>query len=132
MTASFLPLPGVPLTAPSGRMQAWVTAGSQNPVLGILQAGTYFARAHVHVTEAFNSDGTDTLTVGWDSDTDALVTSVDVSTTGVKTLTLGANVGYNGTAHSVEAYYANGGSEPTTGKALVILEFFPIPKQPSA
>lgn len=116
--------------ASGGRMTAWVTKNSQNPALGILQPNTYFVRAHVHVTEAFNSDGSDTLTVGYDTDSDAFITSVDVSTTGIKSVTLGALAGYNSTARKVEAYYVNGGSEPTTGKALVILELFSTPTQP--
>lgn len=93
--------------------------------------GSYFVRAHCHVTQAFNSDGTDEITVGYDADTDAFITAIDVSSTGVKSVTLGALNGYNGTARSVEAYYVNGGSEPSQGKALIILEFFPVPVQPS-
>lgn len=112
---------------PTGRMTAWVTSSSQNPTLGTMPAGSYFVRAHCHVTEAFNSDGTDTLTVGYDTDTDAFVTSIDVSSTGVKSVTLGVLNGYNGTARAVEAYYVNGGSEPSEGKALVILEIFSVP-----
>lgn len=115
---------------PIGRMAAWVTSTSQNPTLGILQPNTYFVRAHVHVTEAFNSDGSDALTVGYDTDSDAAITSIDVSTTGIKSVTLGALAGYNSTARKVEAYYVNGGSEPTLGKALVILEIFPSPPSP--
>lgn len=111
-------------------LQAWVTKDSQTPILGILPASTYVLRAHVHVTEAFNSDGTDTLTVGWTGTTNAIVTSVDVSTTGVKTITLGSNAGYNSTAQKVRAYYANSGSEPTLGKAFVLIETQRIPSQP--
>lgn len=114
----------------SGRMKAWVTKDVQNPVLGILQPDTYFVRAHVHVTEAFNSSGNDTLTVGYDADTDAFITSVDVSSTGVKSVTLGVLQGYNSTARKVEAYYVNSGTEPTTGKAIVILELFRLPPSP--
>jgi hypothetical protein len=114
----------------NGRMMAWVTSSSQNPTLGILQPGAYVARAHVHVTEAFDSDGTDTLTVGYSTDTDAFVTSVDVSTTGVKSITLGILSGFNSTARTVKAYYVNGGSSPATGKALVILEILSSPPQP--
>jgi hypothetical protein len=114
----------------TNRLMTWVTSGSQSRSLGVLQAGTYVARAHVHVTEGFNSDGSDTLNVGYDTDTDAFITSVDVSTTGIKSITLGSLAGYNATARQVKAYYVNGGSEPTTGKALVILEIFPSPTQP--
>lgn len=115
---------------PTGRMTAWVTSTSQNPSLGTLHAGTYFVRAHCHVTEAFDSDSTDTITVGYDTDADAFATSIDVSTTGVKSVTLGTLNGYNGTARAVEAYYSAGGSAPTQGKALIILELFRVPSQP--
>lgn len=114
----------------SGRLKAWVTSNSQSPVLGTLQVGTYLVRAHVHVLQGFNSDGTDTLTVGYDDDTDAAVTSVDVSSTGVKSVTLGALEGYNATARTLKAYYGNSGTEPSQGKALVILEIFSVPPQP--
>lgn len=113
-----------------GRMAVWVTKDVQNPVLGILPAGSYVYGAHVHVIQAFNSDGTDGLTVGYDADTDALVTSIDVASTGVKSVTLGALSGYNSVARNVEAYYVNSGTEPTTGKAIVILEFYRVPPSP--
>jgi len=113
-----------------GILQSWVTSGTQNPTLGVLQAGSYVKEAFLHVTEAFNSSGTDNISVGYDADTDAFVTNVDVSTTGVKSLTLGALNGYNGTARKVEAYYVNGGTEPSAGKALVILEIDRVPLEP--
>lgn len=124
--------PTAPIGSPEarGRMAVWVTKDAQNPVLGILPANSYVYGAHVHVTQAFNSDGTDTLTVGYDADTDALVTSIDVSSTGIKSVTLGALNGYNSVARNVEAYYVNSGTEPTTGKALVILEFYRVPVSP--
>lgn len=121
---------GPQLSSASGRQAVWVTYNSQNPEIGVLPVGSYFVRAHVHVTEAFDSNGADTLTVGYDADTDALITSVDVSSTGVKTVTLGVLQGYNSTARAMEAYYVNGGSEPTVGKALVILEIWKVPTQP--
>lgn len=111
-------------------LRCWVTSAQQNPVIGTLLPGTYILRVSVHVTVAFTSDGTDTLTVGWDSDTDAIMTSLDVSSTGVFSGTLGANAGYNGTAQQIEAYYVNSGSEPGAGKAIVILELVRVPMQP--
>ena len=122
--------PSFPAKDAPRSLQTWVTKDTQNPVMGILPAATYVIQAHVHVTEAFNSDGTDLLTVGWDTDADAIVTSIDVSTTGVKSVTLGSNAGYNGTAQKVKAYYVNGGSEPTTGKAFVLIETVRVPVQP--
>lgn len=113
-----------------GRLSTWVTHTSTSPTLGTFRPGTYFVRAHCHVTEAFDSDGSDNLTVGYTTDTDAFVTSIDVSTTGVKSVSLGTLAGYNGTAHSVTAYYVAGGSAPTQGKCLIVLEFIRVPTQP--
>ncbi len=112
-------------------LSAWVADDAQNPSLGSLLLYNYVKAVHVHVTEAFDSDGTDLLTVGYDADPDAFATSIDVSTTGVKTVTLGALAGYNGTTRAVEAYYVNGGSEPTAGKALVTLEYYRVPVPPA-
>jgi hypothetical protein len=87
-------------------------------------------RAHCHVTEAFNSDGTDTIVVGSDANDDAIVTSVDVSTTGIKSLTLGTSAGFNGSAQQIKIVYSNGGSEPSTGAALFIFETAKVPNSP--
>lgn len=111
-------------------LSAWVTSASQNPSMGNLPADTYVFNVRMHPTEAFNSDGTDEIRVGYDGVEAAFATLTDVSTTGVKTVTLGASAGYNATARAVEAYYVNGGTEPTTGKALVILEYYRVVTQP--
>lgn len=112
-------------------LSGWATYARQTVPLGNMPAGRYFVRAHVHVTEAFDSDGADALTVGYSTDTDAFIESVDVSSTGVKTVTTGTLTGYNGTARPVVIYYAAGGSAPTQGKALVILEFFDVRSEPT-
>lgn len=110
-------------------LAAWVAAAATNPALGTLPADAYVPRVHVHVTEAFDSDGTDALTVGTDADPEAYATAVDVSTTGVKTVTLGASAGYGAAAQAVEAYYTAGGSAPTTGRALVVVEYLAVPAE---
>lgn len=109
---------------------AWVTSGRQTVDLGSVAADQYIMRAHCHVTQAFNSDGTDTITVGSDADPDSIVTSIDCSTTGIKSVTLGSSAGYNGSAQQIKIVYANGGSEPTTGAALIILELAKVPSSP--
>ena len=106
-----------------------VTFGSQNPIMGILPAGAYVVRASLHVTEAFNSSGTDNIQCGYDSDNDAYFTNTDVSTTGIKSVTLGAGIGYDTVSRRVEAYYTNSASEPTAGEAEVILEYYILPMQ---
>jgi hypothetical protein len=108
-------------------LQAFVTATQQTPEFGIMPAGTWIKQVFCHVLEAFDSNGTDQITVGWDSDPDALCTTIDVSTTGLKTVTLGVSAGYNSTAQKLYAFYSNGGSEPTTGKAFLWVDSIRVP-----
>lgn len=117
------------MTSPS-YIAAWITKGRQTVDLGSLPADTYIMRAHCHVTQAFNSDGSDTITVGSDADPDSIVTSVDVSSTGIKSLTLGSSAGFNSAAQQIKIVYANSGSEPSTGAALFIFETVKVPSSP--
>ena len=87
-------------------------------------------RAHCHVTQAFNSSGTDTIVVGSDADPDSIVTSVDVASTGIKTLVLGVSAGYNSLAQQIKIVYSNSGGEPTTGAALFLFETAKVPSSP--
>ena len=98
--------------------------------MGAFRNPRYVVRVNVHVTEAFNSDGGDTLVIGHPDNTDGYGESVDVSSTGVKTVTLGSDIGYDATNREVQAVYSNGGTEPTTGKAYIVIEFMPSPPQP--
>ena len=118
------------MSNPINRMSVWISKDFQNPELGILPPNSFVVAAHLHVTEAFNSDGTDFIQCGYDADQDFVFANTDVSTTGVKSGGLGAASGYNSTARRLEVYYSNGGSEPTTGKAFVIVEYMRVSKQP--
>lgn len=111
-------------------LQGWATHSRNTVDLGSVPQNRYLVRSHVQVTEAFNSDGSDTLTVGTETDPDRFVTSIDVSTTGIKSVTLGIGAGYNDPS-PISIFYTAGGSAPTAGKALVVLEFFPVPTQPA-
>lgn len=113
------------------RLEAWVTSSNQNVSLGTLPANTWLESIMCHVTEAFDSDGTDQITVGWDADTNGAALSVDVSNTGVLYPSLGVRQGYSSTERALEIYYTNGGSEPTTGKALVVAKFFDVTTEPA-
>lgn len=110
-------------------ISSWVTHSRKTVELPILPPDQYLYRATMHVTEAFNASGTDTVTVGSNADTDGIVTSVDVSTTGIKTCTLGVRAGY-GSAHPCSIFYTYTGTAPTTGKALLILETLKVPTEP--
>lgn len=111
--------------------KAWVTSGRQSVLMGTAEKPFYFVAAYVHVTEAFNSDGTDTIIIGDDGDDDGFITSLDVSTTGVKSVTLGAFNGYNSSSRNIRIAYSNGGSEPTTGKAFVMIDVESCPLAPA-
>ena len=111
------------------RLAAWVADDKQTAAMGKLPANAVVTNVRIQVTEAFNSDGTDLISVGYTGATTAFATTTDVSSTGIKSVTLGSGVGFTATARDVNAYYANGGTEPTLGKALVILEYYRVPGQ---
>jgi hypothetical protein len=114
-----------------GLIQAWVADDNQNPTLGVLPANVYVTGVDIYVHEAFNSDGTDLITVGRDALPDALADDTDVSTTGEKSPTAGTGAKHYTTSTTVEAYYTNGGTEPTTGKALVVVRYRVVPAVPA-
>jgi hypothetical protein len=108
----------------TGTLEGWVLDNAQNPILGVLPQFAIVTGVDVWVQEAFNSDGTNLLMVGYDALANAYVTALDVSTTGVKTPTMGSTVGAQDlTERQVEAYYVNGGTEPTTGRAHITIRY---------
>lgn len=116
-----------------------VTSASQNPLFSFMPAGVVVTNVTIEVTEAFNSSGTDLLSVGDDGGgganntyyaSDGAGAGIDVSTTGVKSPTLTNMNLYQTSSRRIEAYYVNGGGEPTTGKAIVTLSGFYVPNAP--
>ena len=105
-----------------------VSNSVQTGILGSIPKESRVTAVTVRVDQAFNSSGTDLLTVGYDADTDAYAVSVDVSTVGVKTVTLGADVGQSSQNQTAKAYYTAGGGAPTTGIALVTIEYVTVLK----
>ena len=116
------------------RLEGWVCAlplAVQNPTLGTLPINAVVTNVDVWCEEGFDSDGTDLLTVGYDADNDAYVTALDVSAPGVLAPAMGTSVGkVDAVSRSVEAYYVNGGSEPTVGKAHVIVQYIIATAEP--
>jgi hypothetical protein len=119
------------LIGPMCRLTGWVADDAQNPSLGTLPANSYVTDVRIQVTEAFDSDGTDQIEVGFDTDTNGYATLTDVSSLGILTPTMGVFAGFNSTARAVEAYYRNSGTEPTTGKALVTVEYYRVSAAPA-
>lgn len=112
--------------APMERLTAWVYFNGQNPRLGVLPQHSYVSAFRLQVTTAFDSDGTDLISCGYDAAPTVIFTGTDVSTTGVKAPTAGTLVGYNSVERDLEVYYTPGGSQPTVGKAIVVVEFYRV------
>lgn len=132
-TAVSAPVPNLTDGIPTQRQMVssvFVADDFQNPILVRLPGFVVVDKVTIDVTEAFNSDGTDTISIGTDANNVLFGTATDVSTGGLKTVTAGTGLGrYQGTAQVIEAYYVNGGSEPTTGKALVEVYWHRVARQ---
>lgn len=113
--------------SPVQSLSAFLSATKQTVSLGAFAVPRRVVRVHVEVTQAFNSDGTDQIRVGHRTDDDAYMALLDVSTTGIKTAVLGTGIGYDATPREILAEYVNGGSEPTTGKVVITLEYVSLP-----
>jgi hypothetical protein len=96
-----------------------VAHDAQTVSLGTIPAAFRVHSVAIRVITAFNSDGTDQISVGFTGTTEAFATLTDVSTTGNKTVTLGSAPWQNDTARELVAYYVNGGTEPSAGAAIV-------------
>lgn len=115
-------------------IQTWVTHETQSATLGLVPSNVVFIGARIEVTEAWNSDGTDTISVGLAAAHTYFVNAVDVTTIGTKTATMNAlfsGSGFEASATTVVAYYENGGTEPTTGRAIVTIEYILVDDEPS-
>lgn len=102
-------------------LEGWLAVSEQTLTLAALPEYFVVYAINVWVSEAFNSDGADEVTVGHDADVDAYMTSLDVSSTGVKSPTLGADAKKVESNKTVRAYYTAGGSTPTTGEVHVLV-----------
>jgi len=112
-----------------GTLTVAVSDSKKKPEMGFFRNPRKILRAHVEVLEAFDSGGTDLLVIGHTDDDDAYVTSIDVSTVGIKVVTLGSGVGYDATPRDVIAKYTAGGSAPTQGSVVITLEYVFQPRQ---
>lgn len=114
----------------------WLTPGVQTVTLGVIPTESLVIGVTVDVTTAFNSDGTDQIKVGYDGTATterafADLTDVSSASPSRKSPAVGSVSYYQTTAITAKAYYVNGGSEPTTGRALVTLTYIPAPLRPS-
>lgn len=112
------------------KIEGWVTDDNLNPTLGVIPGNSVITGVVVFVEEAFDSDGTDLLEVGFAADPDGFSTAEDVSATGVKATTPGA-ADYVAADTPVEALYVAGGSAATTGRAYVSVSYVRLPAIPA-
>jgi hypothetical protein len=117
-------LRGQNFLGPLHAASAWVFDDRQSVDIINLIGAFVVHSVSVYVLEGFNSDGTDLINVGYSGNAGTLTANVDVATTGAKTITPGAGVGYPWHQDmTIQAVYTNGGTEPTTGQALVTVEY---------
>ena len=106
--------------------EGWVTheAATDTVTLGVVPTNYFVSQVFVWVQEAFNSDGADNLIIGYDADDNAYATTIDVSGTGVKSVTLGTSGRIvDATSRTIKAYYDDAGSDATTGEAHIYIEW---------
>lgn len=128
-----------------GVASAWLTFsdGDAKALVVTVPRNTVVDGVQLWVYEAFNSDGTNLITVGAEStfgplaDADFFIVAEDVSTTGLKVLMAGVGYGIpwypatTGVVLEVYAYYDKGaGSTPTTGAALITVNYHRAPNEP--
>jgi hypothetical protein len=132
----FATAPGEIICEPSARgepgaaypyvKEGWVTWDAPTLDLGELPLNACVLSFGYWVEEPFNSDGTDTVRIGHDSDHDAFQTEFAVSVVnsiGLVSAT-GAEAGViQSAAVEAKAYYVAGGSAPTTGKVHVLIQY---------
>lgn len=116
--------------SPVQTISAWITKDRQTIYPANFRVPRKILRIHVEVYEAFNSDGTDLLDIGYVGSANAYANDVDVGSLGAASVTLGSGIGFDATNRELVLTYSNGGTEPTTGKVLVTIEFVPCPLLP--
>lgn len=105
-------------------LSGWLTFSRASVALGALPRHAIPLRVQCYVKTAFNSDGTDVISVGFSGSAGTYAT-VDVSATGVKSPTAGAGllIPDETAQRAVVAGYAAGGSAASAGEAFVVLEY---------
>lgn len=116
-----------------GYISVWLSVATQSATVGVVPPKALIREAGILVTQAFNSDGTDMITIGGSGNANRYADSTDVSTTGNKTLTAGSTATPPASSpggDTIVTAYTKGGSTPTTGKALVWMTYMLVPTSP--
>lgn len=107
--------------------EGWIThdAATDTITIGVLPTNSIVMGVNIWTQEAFNSDGTDEVCVGFSGTAEAYGVDVDVSDTGVESVTLGASAKVvDATSRIVQAYYhTSDATNLTTGEAHILVEW---------
>lgn len=124
LKAPAISVPGVEKTVKSNEIKYNTSGIATKASVGItLPKGAIVTKVVADVTEAFNAATTNVLTIGYSSDTDALMASGDITEGSI-----GANVKQRmdaplGSASVVYAQYTYTGTAPSKGKAVVYVTY---------
>ena len=105
-------------------LHARVTSGSQTVDMGTIPKGAYVVRGSMETRTAWNASGSDSVRCGFSGTPQAYITNTDVSSVAVHAVTLGASIGLQTVARTVQASYVAGSGTPTQGTTDVYLEIF--------
>ncbi len=109
----------------------WITFGNDTQTinLGIIPGPSLILLPYLIVKTGFNSNGSDLIRIGTDTDDDMFGTDKDVSTAFATpaNFSAGVGLGYHAAGVKVQAKYLKGGTAPTTGEALLVLPYLRVP-----
>jgi hypothetical protein len=110
-------------------IEGWITSDDTTEEIPVSITGMDIL-AQVVCEEAFNSSGTDQLDAGFTAGTDGLFNNADVSGTGLRTITPGANYGLHEGASNLFLTYTPGGTAATEGACHVTIMRIPVSPVP--
>ena len=115
-----------------GQIHTWIKYTNEGTgiSMGTLPANVFVYDAYIHVINAFNDSGTDTIAIGINIDHNVFSTEINVDTTGIKIPNKGAGCGQIANSYEVFAYYEGQNNNANTGKAICILKWMKIPEVP--
>jgi hypothetical protein len=117
-----------PMATGMQSMSGWVKYDAQTLTLGTLPPYSLVTKVIIIVQDyAFNSDGTDLISVGYDGGGEAYYAAATAVSTAFTRAdpapATQATHNYTALPKTVKAYYTNGGTEPTQGEAFVFVEW---------
>ena len=124
LKAPAISVPGVEKTVKSNEIKYNTSGIGTKASVGVtLPKGAIVTKVVADVTQAFNAGTTNVLTLGYSSDTDALMASGDITEGSI-----GANVKQRmdaplGAASVVYAQYTSTGTSPSAGKAVFYITY---------